>query len=281
MEFVEGETLEKLIRRSGRLEIKLALEIVAQEDVETAPVCCLCYEDVLDWHFGDIASSQAKIGEAIALAKRLNDMHGLAVALWYAGMLGRWQGNSAEVEHFASDLIEFSTRQNFPYWLTLGAIHRGWARSVSGDTAEGISLIEDGIRTHRASGAILGMPYFLGLKAEALYFADRTREALEAIEEAESLADRYEQRFHCAELHRLRGVCLAAIGGEESQNEALFQEAIRIAREQKSVSLAKRAGATYAEYRRQKTSGSEGRGFRLPLLTSCNALAFVQLNKTR
>ena len=30
MEFVEGETLEKLIRRSGRLEIKLALQIVSQ-----------------------------------------------------------------------------------------------------------------------------------------------------------------------------------------------------------------------------------------------------------
>ena len=30
MEFVEGETLENLIRRSGRLEVKLALEIVTQ-----------------------------------------------------------------------------------------------------------------------------------------------------------------------------------------------------------------------------------------------------------
>src|SRR5467141_89902 len=30
MEFVEGETLEKLIKRSGRLEIKLALEIATQ-----------------------------------------------------------------------------------------------------------------------------------------------------------------------------------------------------------------------------------------------------------
>jgi serine/threonine protein kinase len=30
MEFVEGETLEKLIRRSGQLEVKLALEIAAQ-----------------------------------------------------------------------------------------------------------------------------------------------------------------------------------------------------------------------------------------------------------
>ena len=30
MEFVEGETLEKLIRRSGLLKVKLALEIVSQ-----------------------------------------------------------------------------------------------------------------------------------------------------------------------------------------------------------------------------------------------------------
>jgi serine/threonine protein kinase len=30
MEFVEGETLESVINRSGRLEVKLALEIVTQ-----------------------------------------------------------------------------------------------------------------------------------------------------------------------------------------------------------------------------------------------------------
>jgi magnesium chelatase family protein len=37
------------------------------------------------------------------------------------------------------------------------------------------------------------------------------------------------------------------------------------AKEQKSISLEKRAQATYAEYRRQKASGLEGRKFRLPL----------------
>ena len=30
MEFVEGETLEDLVRRSGRLDVKLALEIATQ-----------------------------------------------------------------------------------------------------------------------------------------------------------------------------------------------------------------------------------------------------------
>ena len=58
---------------------------------------------------------------------------------------------------------------------------------------------------------------------------------------------------------------LATLGADETQIEASFGAAIRTAKEQKSVSLGKRAEATYAEYRRQKASGSEGRGFRLPL----------------
>jgi hypothetical protein len=109
------------------------------------------------------------------------------------------------------------------------------------------------------------MPYYLLLKAEALHLADRTSEALEAINEAEALAERFEHRNVFSRLHRLRGVFLAALGADETQIEASFCAAIRIAREQKSISLEKRAEATSAEYRRQKASASGGGGFRLPL----------------
>jgi len=234
------------------------------EDVETSAICCLVYQAVLELFFGEIASSKATLAEAIALAKELNDMHGLALALCWAAIFGHLERNPAEVERFASELIELSTRQNFPYWIALGSIFRGWALSASGNTAEGISWIEDGIRNHRAN-SIMGMPYYLGLKAEALYLAGRTREALETIEEAEALGDRYEERNWCAEPHSLRGVFLAALGAEEAQIDASFCEAIRIAREQKSIFLEKRAEGAYAEYRRQKMNASGERGFRLPL----------------
>ena len=77
-------------------------------------------------------------------------------------------------------------------------------------------------KDYRATGAILDLPYFLALKAEALHLADRTSEALEAIREAEALAERSEERWWCAELHRLRAVFLAAIGADEAQIEASF-----------------------------------------------------------
>jgi predicted ATPase len=165
----------------------------------------------------------------------------------------------------ASDLIELSTHQNFAFWLPAGEIFRGWARSACGDAAEGLAWIEDGLRDYRATGSMLRMPYFLALKAEALHLADRTSEALEAIEEAEAWVERSEERWWCGELHRLRGLFLATLGAEEAQIETSFCEAIRIAKDQKSVSLQKRAEATYAEYRRQKASALGGRGFRLPL----------------
>ena len=73
------------------------------------------------------------------------------------------------MECLASDLIGLSTRQNFAHWLAIGSVLRGWARSASGEIAEGISWIEDGIRDFRATGSIIGLPFLLALKAEALH----------------------------------------------------------------------------------------------------------------
>ena len=93
---------------------------------------------------------------------------------------------------------------------------RGWARSASGNTAEGIPRIEQGIRDLRATGTMLDLTAYLALKAEALHLADRTSEALEAINEAVAIAERFEHGYCSAELHRLRGVFLAALGAEET-----------------------------------------------------------------
>jgi predicted ATPase len=235
------------------------------EEVMAPAVVCLGYEALSDWHLGEIDSSQDSMAAAITLAKELNDMHALTHTLWNAGFLAHFERNPIQVERCASELIELSTRQNFASWLAGAKVVRGWARSVSGNTAEGIAWIEHGIENMRAAGWTLCLPYALSVKAEALHLADRASEALEILREAEALAETHKERWWCAELHRLRGVLLATIGADETQIEASFCQAISTAREQKSISLEKRAEATHAEYRRQKASGSGGRGFRLPL----------------
>jgi len=246
------------IWRSGTVQSSI-------QEYYTPAVACLVYLAFSEWHLGEIVSGQATMAEAISLAKELNDANALAYALGWAASLACAERNPAEVDRLASDLIEFSTRHGFVHWLANGAIWRGWARSACGDSAEGISWIKRGMKDLQVIGVVLGVPAFLAREAEALYLADRTSEALEAINEAEALAERYEQRTYFAELRWLRAVFLAALGADESQIEASFQVAIRIAKEQKSLSLEERAEATHAEYRRQKASGSGRRGFRLSL----------------
>jgi predicted ATPase len=240
------------------------VESPVQELIAPA-VECLTYAALCEWHLGKIASGKTNMEEALALARELNDMAALGLALYWAGLLAHFEGNPTEVERLASDLIELSTRQGFASWLPGGVVLRGWARSASGATGEGVSWIQDGIRDYQATGAALRLPYFLSLKAEALHLADRPVEALEEIKKAEAIAERSEGRWWCAEMHRLRGVFLATLGADETQIEASFCEAISTAKEQKSISLEKRAEGTYAEYRKQKASASGGRGFRLPL----------------
>jgi hypothetical protein len=121
---------------------------------------------------------KSTIAESIAVAKALNNMQALSYALWHAGWLAQFQRNAAKVERMALTLFDLSTRQNFAPFLRRAAVLRGWARAASGETVEGISWIEDGIRNYRATRSLLDMPFLVALKAEALHFGDRTSDTL-------------------------------------------------------------------------------------------------------
>jgi serine/threonine protein kinase len=229
------------IWRSGR-----AQSVV--EEVMSPTVVSLCMKALSEWHIQRLASCQATMTEAISIANSLTDLQALAIAYFFAAFLAHFDGNAGEVERLTSALIELATRQNFAFWLPGGKVFRGWARSAFGNAIEGLSWIEEGIEDWRATGATRLAPYFLAMKAEALHLAVRDLEGLEAIKQAEVLSERFEERWWCAELHRLRAVFLKSIGAEPNQIEASFCKAIRIARDQKSISLATRAEASYAEY---------------------------------
>jgi hypothetical protein len=69
-------------------------------------VVCTIFGALCQWHFGEIASSQAALAGGISLAKELNDMYGLGHALWFTGFFAHFEHDPAEVERVASDLID-------------------------------------------------------------------------------------------------------------------------------------------------------------------------------
>src|SRR5262249_47032285 len=92
------------------------------EEYYTPVVGCLIYGAMSEWHLGEIASCHTAMADAISLAKELNDINALALALNFAARLAHLERDHAEVDRLASELIELSTRHHFAHFLTLGWI---------------------------------------------------------------------------------------------------------------------------------------------------------------
>ncbi|MGA8478785.1 MAG: hypothetical protein WB696_12570, partial [Chthoniobacterales bacterium] len=222
------------------------------EELMAPAIACLCIQAETKWHFGEIASCRGTLSEAKSLAKKLNDMHGLVQALSVGGFIAYCKREASEVQRLASEMLDLSTRHNFAFFRSGAAILRGWAQSALGDTTQGVLSIEHGVEAWRENGVVIDLSLWLALKAEALHLAGLTFKALETLTEAEEVIQRSEERYWSAELHRLRGVFLAAIGSDQNQIEASFRAAIKTAQQQKSFSLVRRAKESYAEWRAGK-----------------------------
>jgi hypothetical protein len=84
------------------------------EEVYAPPVTCLIYKALTEWHFGELASCQSAMADAILVAKELNDVHALAHALWGAATVTHYERNPAEVDRLASDLIRCGSNREEP-----------------------------------------------------------------------------------------------------------------------------------------------------------------------
>ena len=222
------------------------------EELDEPAIACFCHEALCAWHLGEIPSSYSSIAEAISLARELGDVHGLAVALYFGAILRQMDRDPPQVERMVAELIELSNRHGFAHFSHLGTALHGWARGMSGDIAQAISCIDEAVANLEASGGMLCIPYFLGLKAEPLHLAGEQRAALKTIEHAQVLVERSGERWWSADLYRLRGLCLAALGDDDAKVESAFLEALRISRAQKSISLQVRAEQAISGYRARK-----------------------------
>jgi hypothetical protein len=174
------------------------------KELDEPIIGCLCHQAFCAWHSGQIASARATMREAIVVAKRLKNTHGIAVALHHWATLSYMERNPTQAAQVASELVELSTRQHFPHFRAWGTALLGWTRSVAGLFTQGISWMKDGIEELRTSGTLLPMPSLLAPKAEALYLANRTAEALDTIEQAEALVEKTEAPWWSAEFYRTR-----------------------------------------------------------------------------
>ncbi len=205
---------------------------------QDAGVICLIRLSYLLWYLGQPEAAAIKCKEALDLAEALAHPFSLAYALNFATWLHHdcrdWQGARALNEKAAP----LSREQRLGFLKPMGEIFQGYYLSQDGEIETGITIIRGALAEYEATGQDLYRPYALSLLAQVYKKAGKYEQALAALDEALSLANRSGLHFRDSALYRLKGEFLLQQGGQDgAESEALFKKALKVAQEQGAISL--------------------------------------------
>ncbi|MFP4345174.1 MAG: BTAD domain-containing putative transcriptional regulator [Anaerolineales bacterium] len=194
------------------------------------------YAALMRWILGYPAHSLEEMGRALNLARALSHPHTLAAALNHAAGLHLLRREPERTEAQLERAIAISTEYEFPYWLGIAQILRGWALAQRGEAPKGLVEAHRGLDTLTALGVDLN-PYTHTLLAEAHGRAGNATPGLRAADEA--LADAAASGLRAFEsmTWRVRGDLLQLQGAAAAEVESAYRQAIEVAREQEARSF--------------------------------------------
>lgn len=179
--------------------------------------------------------------EAVQLADSFEQPFNRALAVTYLALL--WQINSDDdtARRMAEEALALTNEYRAPYYRAWATILVCYAQARDQPDEAHIAALRAAIEQFKETGARLRLPYYLALVADIALAAGRLDEGMAAIEEALERSRATEERWWDAELHRVRGNVLLALGADLDDAHAAFVRARSIARTQQARSLELRA----------------------------------------
>jgi tetratricopeptide (TPR) repeat protein len=213
---------------------------------------------------GYIDQGRSRIDAALTVARRLGNVHLLAVVLNRAAFLELATDSPDEALRHAAEMMALSDAHGFALWLAYGTVHRGAALTALGQAQQGLTLITKGLSMLHATGAVLGTPWMLTRLAEAHARLGRPGEGLNCLIEAAQIIEATDERNEEAELHRLRGDLLN-VTGDRAAAERNYHRALAVARRQSTRLFELRAATSLARLWRDRGKRTEAHNLLAPI----------------
>jgi len=144
-------------------------------------ICGLGTSAVIEWIRGNREQAMHFERSAAALATRLGHTPSLTRSLWHICDAQVARGDAATTFSTATELLKLSEEHGLPQQRANALIFLGWALASSGDSTEGISLLEQGLDALRQTGERFYMTRSLCLLAESMLLAGRYSEGLDRV----------------------------------------------------------------------------------------------------
>ena len=202
------------------------------------------------WQAGHPEQAIRSTDAASVLASGLGHPPTQAFGAAFSSWAHRLIGSLDVARQTADECIAISTEFDLPVFLAFGQICRGWALIAQGEAEPGAALARAAVDALKASGFIWARSFCLGVVAQGCAEAGRTDEALAILDEAFGHVNRTGERFHEAELLRLKGEILLRSEPRTGSRdpERCFLQAIEIAQRQQARSWELRATTSLARF---------------------------------
>jgi predicted ATPase len=265
--------LRDLVDRSGYVGNKLL-------HLPTSAVAWLAVDLT---HLGYIDQGRVRIREALAEARRIEHVHTLVMVLIFACWVERTAGSPDDARLYSEEAVTLSNVHGFPHWQGWGWLHHGWSLVALQQAEEGLVLLERGLSFLRATGSVAHTPLALVWLAEVYAKLARLDEGLSCLTEAAQTIETTDERCEQAEVHRVRGDLLNAMG-DGAAAEQNYHQALLVARPQGARVFELRAATSLARLWRDQNKRIEARdllapvhgwfteGFDTPVLQDAKAL---------
>ena len=194
------------------------------------------------WYLGYPTRALKVSQECLSWATELDHPLSLFFIVNFKSRLHRWRREVGDV----AELAEWQGQLGAEYAMELGRIGRtcdgGWVLSQRGNPEKGIAQYERGLDAFLATGMANHLPEFWSVLAQMYAKAGQVEKALSLMEDALARIAETEERYHEAEVTRLRGEFrLQQDPARAPEAESDFCQALEIARRQEARMLELRA----------------------------------------
>jgi len=183
--------------------------------------------------------------DALERDKPMQHPFSRALLLQYVAILYNYRGQFSEACGLANEATRLCTEHELDGPLALSKIVRGWARVAMGDRA-GTRELEEGVTERCQTGPLARLTLWFSVLAWAQWQAAELDDAMRTLDEATAFLEAKGERFAEAELLRLRGEILLALGADVSRVRDCFERGLVIARKQRARGWELRLACSYA-----------------------------------
>jgi class 3 adenylate cyclase/predicted ATPase/ABC-type transport system involved in cytochrome c biogenesis ATPase subunit len=199
------------------------------------------------WIMGQVEEIDPLYAAIEQRAQALGHPYSLAWTWTWAAMIYLHAGQVDRLRAWVSKGLDLAREHGFAYVMAMAQFALGWCEAQQGDAVSGLAQMTQGLDAFQATGAGIVLPCFLALRAEALGRVGRFDEALECLAQAWAQTERGGERWHEAELHRIRGNLLAqAPQADPLAARACYEQAMAVAQAQQAHVWQRRAADALA-----------------------------------